>query len=134
MSQETFRAMVLREDGKATLAEVEDLLRRGIACGAFADPWNILGFQGLFPLSPAREDSIRDPRLDELVQTVEQVFHLYARLLSEAAASGAPRRRTSNAASATIDATALSGISVPSARCLAVRSAPSQRMGAHSAP
>jgi hypothetical protein len=71
----------------ARLGEVEDLLRRGIACGAFADPWNILGFQGLFPLSPAREDSIRDPRLDELVQVIEQTFTLYARLMSEAAAT-----------------------------------------------
>jgi hypothetical protein len=70
------------------LAEVEDLLRRGIACGAFADPWNILGFQGLFPLSPTREDAIRDPRLDELVQVVEQTFTLYARLMSEGAAAG----------------------------------------------
>jgi hypothetical protein len=71
----------------ARLGEIEDQLRRGIACGAFADPWNILGFQGLFPLSPAREDSIRDPRLDELVQVVEQTFTLYARLMSEAAAA-----------------------------------------------
>jgi hypothetical protein len=70
------------------LAEVEDLLRRGVTCGAFADPWNILGFQGLFPLSPAREDSVRDGRLDELVQVVEQLFNLYARLSNEAAASG----------------------------------------------
>jgi hypothetical protein len=70
------------------LPEVEDLLSRGIACGAFADPWNVLGFQGLFPLSPAREDSIRDPRIDELVQVVEQTFNLYARLTSEAAAAG----------------------------------------------
>jgi hypothetical protein len=70
------------------LPEVEDLLRRGIGCGAFADPWNILGFQGLFPLSPAREDAIRDPRIDELVQVVEQAFNLYARLMSEAAATG----------------------------------------------
>src|SRR5205085_9837864 len=70
------------------LPEVEDLLQRGIACGAFADPWNILGFQGLFPLSSAREDSIRDPRLDELVQVVEQTFNLYAKLMSEAAATG----------------------------------------------
>jgi hypothetical protein len=70
------------------LPEVEDLLRRGIACGAFADPWNVLGFQGLFPLSPAREDSVRDPRLDELVQVLEHTFHLYARLMSEAAAAG----------------------------------------------
>jgi hypothetical protein len=72
----------------ARLPEIEDLLRRGIGCGAFADPWNVLGFQGLFPLSPAREDSIRDPRIDELVQVVEQTFNLYARVLSEAAATG----------------------------------------------
>ncbi len=70
------------------LPEIEELLHRGIACGAFADPWNILGFQGLFPLSSAREDSMRDPRLDELVQVIEQTFNLYARLISEAAAVG----------------------------------------------
>src|SRR5262249_46009276 len=40
------------------LPETEDLLHRGIACGALADPWNILGFQGLFPLFTARRDSI----------------------------------------------------------------------------
>ncbi len=72
----------------ARLPETEDLLDRGIACGALADPWNALGFQGLFPLSPAREDSVRDGRLDELVGLVEQLFNLYARLISEAAASG----------------------------------------------
>jgi hypothetical protein len=70
------------------LAEVEDLIRRGIACGAFADPWNILGFQGLFPLFTSREDSIRDTRIDELVHAVEQLFNLYSRLVSEAAAAG----------------------------------------------
>jgi hypothetical protein len=74
------------------LPEAEDLLRRGIACGAFADPWNILGFQGVFPLFTAREDSIRDPRIDELVHVVEQIFNLYARLISEAAAGGEPGR------------------------------------------
>jgi hypothetical protein len=72
----------------ARLPEVEDLLKRGIACGAFADPWNILGFQGLFPLSAAREDSVRDQRIDELVQVLDQTFNLYARLMSEAAATG----------------------------------------------
>jgi hypothetical protein len=77
----------LRE-AAARLPEIEDLLHRGIACGAFVDPWNILGFQGLFPLSPAREDSIRDPRVEELIQVVEQVFNLYARLMSEGAAGG----------------------------------------------
>jgi hypothetical protein len=75
-------------DAASRLPEVEDLLHRGIACGAFVDPWNILGFQGLFPLSPAREDSVRDPRVEELIQVVEQVFNLYARLLSEGAAAG----------------------------------------------
>ncbi|HEV3258473.1 MAG TPA: hypothetical protein VG013_16470 [Gemmataceae bacterium] len=70
------------------LPDVEELLRRGIACGALVDPWNILGFQGLFPLFNAREDSIRDPRIDELVDLVDQTFSLYSRLVSEAAASG----------------------------------------------
>ncbi len=70
------------------LPEIEDLLRRGIDCGAFADPWNVLGFQGLFPLSSAREDSVRDQRLDELIGVVELTFELYARLMSEGAAAG----------------------------------------------
>ncbi len=70
------------------LADVESLLRRGVACGAFADPWNVLGFQALFPLSAAREDAVRDQRLDELLQLVEQIFNLYSRLASEAAAAG----------------------------------------------
>jgi hypothetical protein len=72
----------------ALLPEVEDLLRRGIACGAVVDPWNVLGFQGLFPLSPASEDSLPDPRVPHLVEVVEQILNLYARLRSEAAAAG----------------------------------------------
>ncbi len=75
------------------LGDVERLLHCGITCGALADPWNILGFQGLFPLSSAREDSVRDTRVDELVQMVEQTFSLYARLLSETAATGANELR-----------------------------------------
>ena len=75
-------------DAARRLPEIEDLLRRGIDCGAFADPWNILGFQALFPLSSAREDSVRDQRLDELVAVVELTFELYARLMSDAAAAG----------------------------------------------
>lgn len=74
------------------LPEAEDLLRRGIACGAVVDPWNILGFQGLFPLFAAREDSVQDPRVDELIALVEQIFHLYARVLSEGAAAGEPQQ------------------------------------------
>jgi len=76
------------DDAAARLPVVEDLLRRGIACGALVDPWNVLGFQGLFPLSPAREDSIRDGRVEELLQVVEQTFNLYARLVCETAALG----------------------------------------------
>src|SRR4029453_7717318 len=71
------------QEAARLLPEIEDLLQRGIACGALADPWNILGFQSLFPLSPAQEDSLRDPRLDELVQVVDQTFHAHARLASE---------------------------------------------------
>lgn len=65
-----------------------ELLQRGIACGALLDPWNILGFQGLFPLSAAREDSIRDPRVDELVELLDAIFHVCARLIAEMAAAG----------------------------------------------
>jgi hypothetical protein len=70
------------------LAEVEELLLRGIDCGAIVDPWNILGFQGQFPLFAAREDSVADPRVDKLVALMEQVFDGLSRLLSEAAAAG----------------------------------------------
>jgi hypothetical protein len=75
--------------GAAPLAgEVKEVLKRGIACGALADPWNILGFQGQFPLFTAMEDSVRDPRIDELVAVVEQLLAFQARLMGEAAARG----------------------------------------------
>jgi hypothetical protein len=70
------------------LPQAEAILRRGIACGALVDPWNLLGFQGLFPLSAAREDAIRDPRVEELLGVVEGLFALYARVMSEATAAG----------------------------------------------
>jgi hypothetical protein len=72
----------------ALLPQIEELLHRGIACGAMADPWNILGFQALYPLSPAREDSVRDQRTDELIHVVEHILSLYARVSAEAAAAG----------------------------------------------
>ncbi|HWY85652.1 MAG TPA: hypothetical protein VNX28_02955, partial [Gemmataceae bacterium] len=72
----------------ANLPAVEDLLKKGIACGALVDPWNILGFQGQFPRSTALEDSIRDPRIEALVRVVERLFNLLARLMSEGAANG----------------------------------------------
>ncbi len=70
------------------LPEVETLLLRGIDCGALADPWNVLGFQGLFPIFPSREDAVRDQRVHELVGAVERLFTLHARVLGEAAARG----------------------------------------------
>jgi hypothetical protein len=72
----------------ALLPEVEDLVDRGIACGALPDPWNILGFQGLFPLFTSREDSLHDSDIDDLIYIVEQLFDLYIRVISEAAATG----------------------------------------------
>jgi hypothetical protein len=72
----------------ALLPEIDNLLQRGIACGAIADPWNILGFQGLYPLSAAREESVRDGRIDELVQVIQEDLSLHSRLMGEAAATG----------------------------------------------
>ena len=59
---------------------------RAIECGALVDPWNILGFQGQFSLFPSPENSVPDHRLDQLIELVEQILGLYARLWSEAAA------------------------------------------------
>lgn len=70
------------------ISEIEDHFKRGIECGAFPDPWNILGFQGQFPLFSSREDSIPDQRLEELLSIVEQYLAVYSRALSESAAQG----------------------------------------------
>lgn len=76
------------EEAAEVLAEIEDLIRRGIRCGALVDPWNVLGFGGQFPLSPAAEDGIPDSRIEDLVRVIELVFNLYARILGDAAATG----------------------------------------------
>jgi len=68
------------------LDEIMDWLRRGIECGAVVDPWNILGFDANFSLFPALENSIRDHRADDLVALMEQIFAVYSRVWSEAAA------------------------------------------------
>lgn len=70
------------------LAQVEDLLKRSIACGAMIDPWNILGFQAQYPRFQSLEDSIHDHRVDDLTYVVDSIFNLYARLLREGAAQG----------------------------------------------
>ncbi|OWK39218.1 hypothetical protein FRUB_06300 [Fimbriiglobus ruber] len=68
------------------MSDVEDLLNRGIDCGALIDPWNILGYQGLFPIYPGRDDTVRDPRAEDLILTIGRQFDLYAQGLSAAAA------------------------------------------------
>ncbi len=68
--------------------ELEDLLHRAIECGAMIDPWNLLGFGGHYSLFPSLENSIRDERAEDLVETMRDAFSLLARLQSEAAAAG----------------------------------------------
>jgi hypothetical protein len=72
----------------AALPDAEDLLHRAIECGAFVDPWNILGFGAQFSLFMAVENSVHDHRVDELIATVSQIFGLYTRLQKETAAVG----------------------------------------------
>jgi len=70
----------------ANLPKIEDLLQRGIECGALVDPWNIVGFGGNFSLFPAIENTVRDFRVDDLIELVEQILDLCARAWTEAAA------------------------------------------------
>lgn len=70
------------------LEEADDLLHRGIECGALVDPWNILGFQGQFPLFSSREDSVPDQRVETLLQLMEALFSAATQLLVEASARG----------------------------------------------
>ncbi|MFH1268261.1 MAG: hypothetical protein ABIK89_21280 [Planctomycetota bacterium] len=76
------------DSAAALLPEIEDLLDRAIECGALVDPWNILGFGGQFSLFPAVENSVHDHRIDELIELLNDLFALYARLEKELAASG----------------------------------------------
>jgi hypothetical protein len=66
------------------LRNIEELIHRAIDCGAVADPWNILGFDGLFPLSPAQEDAVHDHRIAQLVEVMERLFFLCTRATCEA--------------------------------------------------
>ena len=75
-------------DASRLLGEAEDYLHRGIECGALVDPWNILGFQGLFPLFSSREDSVPDQRVEILLHIMEALLDAYTRTWEEAAARG----------------------------------------------
>jgi hypothetical protein len=63
-----------------------DLVHRSISCGAFIDPWNILGFDAQFSLFPALENSVHDHRAVELISLVDSVFSLFSEIWREAAA------------------------------------------------
>lgn len=76
------------EQAVESVIEAEDLLHRGIECGAIVDPWNILGFHGQFPLFTSREDAIPDGRVETLMLLMDDLFSVYARCLGEAAALG----------------------------------------------
>lgn len=76
------------DTARCLITEVIDLLHRGIECGGIVDPWNILGFQGLFPLFFTREDSIPDSRVEVLLDIMGQIFDACALTMSEAAAVG----------------------------------------------
>ncbi len=67
---------------------VEDLLHRGIHCGALVDPWTILGFGAQYSLFPAVDNTIHDHRVDDLINLLDDIFDLYSRLQKEAAANG----------------------------------------------
>ncbi|MCL2742283.1 MAG: hypothetical protein FWE67_00355 [Planctomycetaceae bacterium] len=70
------------------IPKIEDLIKKGIDCGAIVDPWTILGFGGNFSLFHSVENTIRDHRIDDLIDLLETVFDLYSRLQKSAAAAG----------------------------------------------
>ena len=77
------------EKASENLPKIEELVRRGIRCGAIVDPWTILGFGANYSLFHSVENSIHDHRIDDLIDLMEFVFDLYSRLQKEAAAAGA---------------------------------------------
>jgi hypothetical protein len=66
--------------------QIEDLVLRGIACGALVDPWNILGFGGNFNRFSTSDATVPDDRAHELVEIMEMSFGLLSRIWREAAA------------------------------------------------
>lgn len=70
------------------LRELRAFLQQGIQCGALADPWNVLGFQGHFSLFPAPENSVVDHRIDQLISLVQRIVALHVRVVAAAAAQG----------------------------------------------
>ncbi len=74
------------ETAAAVPERVFDLLLRGIECGAFVDPWNILGFAGNFNRFHGPDSGVHDHRVDDLIYLTDQLFGYLAKVWSEAAA------------------------------------------------
>jgi hypothetical protein len=70
------------------IAAAEAFLDRAICSGSMLDPWNILGFGGHFPRFQAVEDAVTDPRVDTLLETMQEIFDAYALVIRECAATG----------------------------------------------
>lgn len=71
---------------KRELQQAVTTLRRGIACGAIIDPWNILGFDSQFQIFQGTENSSHDHRADDLVNLIDEIFELCRRIWSVASA------------------------------------------------
>ncbi len=67
-------------------ADIIDLLHRGIECGAFVDPWNILGFAGNFPYFPSSDAASEDHRIGEINDLLVRIASFFSRIWREAAA------------------------------------------------
>ncbi|MDR2644043.1 MAG: hypothetical protein LBC74_14780 [Planctomycetaceae bacterium] len=76
------------EKASQLLPKIEELMKRGIACGAIVDPWTILGFGANYSLFHSVENSIHDHRVDDLINIVEDIFDIYSRLQKVAATIG----------------------------------------------
>ena len=66
---------------------IMELIHRAIECGALVDPWNVLYFDGQFTLFSARENSIHDHRIDDLIDLVEQLLTFCGQVWQDAAAN-----------------------------------------------
>lgn len=75
------------DDVLPMIKQIETILEDGIQCGAFVDPWNILGFGDQFPLFHSAEDSTPDQRIDELINLMGAIFNLYSRSMRQASAN-----------------------------------------------
>jgi len=76
------------EEAAKVLPEIEELIHRGIACGAIVDPWTIIGFGAQYSLFPSIDNTVHDHRVDDLINLLNDIFDLYSRLQKEAAAKG----------------------------------------------